>query len=313
MKRPKAKGHKKQHFVAESYLKAWCDPQTPAGQTPYVWRFNKDGSDPRRKAPENLFRKTDLYTIHGPDGGRDLTLEHGLAGLESEFVRIRDSSLANMQMISPVDHVLLCAFMAAAHARTPAQRDHLGGQWATLLEKMDRMREWAKTATPEQKRLAAPLDRTPRSSLSYDDVKTFAKTPMQTMLPTIVRTEAPLLARLDFLVLTSSVGGFITSDSPCVRYDPEAYRRPPLYQAPALMYESIEISLPVSPRQLIVLNRRGLSGYGEVRESIVDEFNRRTRFYCSEYFVNNVNQTKPVWFDPGVAPADSWKRRPRLR
>jgi hypothetical protein len=43
----------------------------PAGQEPYVWRFKKDGSDPRRKAPENLFHETDLYTIHREDGERD--------------------------------------------------------------------------------------------------------------------------------------------------------------------------------------------------------------------------------------------------
>ena len=35
--------HKKQHWVPESYLTAWCDPGTPADQEPYVWRFSKDG------------------------------------------------------------------------------------------------------------------------------------------------------------------------------------------------------------------------------------------------------------------------------
>ena len=34
--------HKKQHSVAQSYLKVWCDPKTPSGQEPYVWRFKKD-------------------------------------------------------------------------------------------------------------------------------------------------------------------------------------------------------------------------------------------------------------------------------
>ena len=71
--------HKKQHFVPQCYLKAWCDPTTPVDQDPYVWRFRKDGSDPRRKAPENIFHETDLYTIHRPGGGRDLVLEHGRA------------------------------------------------------------------------------------------------------------------------------------------------------------------------------------------------------------------------------------------
>jgi len=42
---------------------------------------------------------------------------------------------------------------------------------------------------------------------------------------------------------------------------------------------------------------------------MVDEFNRRTRFQCSEYFVSNSNATKPIWFDPGVEPEDSWRKR----
>lgn len=147
--------HKKQHSVPQCYLKAWCDPNTPAGQEPYVWLFHKDGSGARRKAPENIFYETDLYTIHRADGERDLILEHGLAALESEFVAIRDTKLSRRQELTARERLMICAFIAAAQARTPAQRDHLRGQWAKVLEKADRMREWAKTATPEQKKRAA--------------------------------------------------------------------------------------------------------------------------------------------------------------
>jgi hypothetical protein len=49
--------HKKQHFVPRS---------TPAGQVPYVWRFNEDGSDPRREATENLFHEMPAEVEIGP-------------------------------------------------------------------------------------------------------------------------------------------------------------------------------------------------------------------------------------------------------
>ncbi len=302
--------HKKQHFVPQCYLKAWCDPNTPAGQEPDGWRFNKDGSDARGKAPENIFHETDLYTIHRADGKRDLVLEHGLAGLESEFVAVRDAKLAQRKKITVREHAMLCAFIAAAQARTPTQRDHLGGQWAKLLEEMEHMREGARTATPEQKRAAGSIASGSGPSLGYEDVKRLAEKPMETMLVPLVQGGTPLLMRLDCLVLTTSAEpGFITSDYPCVWFDPEAYKRPPFYQAPALIYESIEISLPVSPHQLILLNRRGLSGYLDVPEPMIDEFNRRTRFHCSEYFVSSSNATKPIWFDQGVEPEDSWRKR----
>lgn len=306
--------NKRQHFVAQSYLRAWCDPSTPAGQKPYVWRFNKDGSDPRRKAPENIFYETDMYTINRADGARDLVLERGLAGLESEFVAIRDSKLSRREQLTTGEHVLLCAFIAAAQARTPAHRDHQAAQWSKILERMDKMKEWAKTATPEQKRRASSFARVPdargaRPRLGYEDVKRLAEKPMQTMLAAQIRASTPLLARLDLLVLNSAGPAFITSDYPCVWFDPEGHKRPPLFDGPALMYDSIKISLPVSPRQLIVLHRRGITGYIDVPENSVDRYNRRTRFECSEYFVTNSNATKPIWFDPGVEPEDSWRKR----
>jgi hypothetical protein len=174
---------------------------------------------------------------------------------------------------------------------------------------MDRMTEWAKTATPEHRRSAASVGGGLRPTLGYEDVKRIVDKPMESMLIPMIETGTPLLMGLDFLVLTSVEPAFITSDYPCVWFDPEAYKRPPLYQQPALIYESIEITLPVSPHQLILLNRRQLSGYRGVPDRIVDEYNRRTRFGCSEYFVNSSNAMKPIWFEPGVEPEDSWRKR----
>lgn len=141
-------------------------------------------------------------------------------------------------------------------------------------------------------------------------MKRLVEKPMETMLLPQIVTATPLLARLDIVVLNCETEpGFITSDDPCVWFDPEAYKRPPLFEAPGLKYETIEISLPVSPRQMIVLNRRRHSGYRDVPEREVNDFNRRTRFHCAEYFVSNSNATKPIWFDPGEEPEDSWRKR----
>lgn len=303
--------HKKQHFVPQSYLRAWCDPNTPEGQEPYVWLFSSDGSNPRRKAPDNIFHETDLYTIELPGGGRNLVLEYGLAQLESEFVSIRDTKLRSLEPLEAAAHALLCAFVAAMHARTPARRDHFAQQWGKVLEMADQTMKWTKTATPDQKRAATSrLTPDPERSLTYDEVKALAEKPLQTAMISFIEEGAPLLAGLDFAVFTSNTGlRFITSDNPCVWFDAEAYKRPPAYQGLALMYESIEITLPVSPRQIVLLNRRGVSGNFPASEEIVDELNRRTRFNCAEYFVSDTNTTRPIWFDPGTEPEDSWRKR----
>ena len=70
-------------------MRAWCDPDCPPGQTPYVWRFPKNGGAPRNKSPEKLFHQTDMYTVRTEDGERDLTLETNLSRLEGEFTKLR--------------------------------------------------------------------------------------------------------------------------------------------------------------------------------------------------------------------------------
>jgi hypothetical protein len=84
--------HKRQHFIPAFYLKAWCDPATPAGETPYVWVFEKDGSASRRKSPHNIFLESNMYTLQNEGGTRDLRVEEGLQMLEGMFARIRDTT-----------------------------------------------------------------------------------------------------------------------------------------------------------------------------------------------------------------------------
>lgn len=110
------------------------------------------------------------------------------------------------------------------------------------------------------------------------------------------------------VVETSSSPGFITSDHPCGWFDPEAYKRAPFWRAPALASPSIEITLPLSPRQLLWLKWDGVSGYIPVKDSVAEELNRRIRFLAHEFFVVNSNVKKDVWFDPGVEPEDSWEK-----
>lgn len=299
--------HKKQHAVPKSYLKAWLDPHPFKGKR-HVWIFEKDGSNPRRRSPKAIFHETDLYTIHREGGERDLVLEHGLSGLESAFVGIREK-LARHEPLTPEEHVRLCAFIAAQHVRIPAQRDHLAGQWGKVLEKMDHMREWAKTATPEQKLAAASIAPGGGPSLGYEDVKRMAEQPLQTMLAPQIKTQLPHLVRMDYVIMEcSTMPGFITSDNPCVWWDPEAYKKPPLWRSSGLLTPTLEISMPLSPRQRIILNWKGVREYVTVPERIVDDANRLTRAACSEHFVSNSSATKPIWFDPGVEPDDSWEK-----
>lgn len=305
--------HKKQHFVAQCYLRAWCDPNAPADQTPYVWLFSKDGARVRHKAPENLFWETDMYTISMGSGSRGLVLEHGLHELEDLFVKVRDERLIPRKPLTPQDRAALCAFIAASHSRTPARRDHLKKQWGQVVQLMDDMMESYKQASPDQRRtmrsISAPAN-SREEGMTYDNVKRLAEQPLQASLDVMIQVETPLLFKLNLAILsTNSSPGFITSDSPCVWFDPQWYKRPPFYQQPALIYKTTEITFPITPKLMIVLNQQGLDGYAQIKkEGMVDELNRRTRFHAHKHFIVNRNVKKAIWLDPGKPPSAPGKR-----
>ena len=70
------------------------------------------------------------------------------------------------------------------------------------------------------------------------------------------------------------------------------------------------MTLPLSPRQLLLISHHhDLRGYRPVPAALVDEINRRTRFYCEQVFVSWTDKKRPVWFDPGQKPADAWENR----
>ncbi len=307
--------HKKQHWIPQSYLSAWTDPDTPTNQEPYVWMFVKDGSTAKHKAPRNIFWENELYTIHRGDGERDLTLEHGLMGLEDSFAKIRRERLVKRIDPSPEERAYILLFIAAMQVRTVSQRDHMKNQWGEALKMMDSLAEQVSGMTKEEKKKFAAMQPMTSSgsgkSLSHEQVRNLAQKPLQhTMFPMII-SQTKIFSQMHMAIIGTTVEpGFITSDSPCVWFDPEAYKRPPFYRAVGLGYETVEITLPVSPKQAILLSwNEKYEGYMELNyEKIIEELNRQTRFQCDEYFVVNKNVKKDIWFDPGVEPEDSWEK-----
>ncbi len=295
--------HKDQHFVPSSYLKAWCDPHTPEGWTPYTWVISKDGKNSKKKAPESIFTESEMYTIKMEDGQRDLSLEKGLSQLEGEFVRIRKKRLSRRQKLDVTEHVKLCAFIAAMHSRTQIKRDHFKSQWKEPLEMMESMKDWARTATTKERRRSLSRSSKDSEGLSYEDVKALYDNPIQNMLPSLVSIETPLISKLDMAVFCyEDAIGFITSDNPCIWYDPQSCKRPPFYRGPALCYDTIEITMPISPSQCVFLNRQGFNGYIDANSQLLDALNSRIRYYANESIIVRKDYKKAAWFDVGIEP-----------
>lgn len=297
--------HKRQHYVPKSYLRAWCDPDCPPGQTPYVWVFSKGGGRVRKKSPEKLFRETDMYTVRTDDGQRDLTLETNLSRLEGEYSKLRKAKLGERLPLSPAERLYLCMFVTAMHGRTRAFAEHWRDNWGRVLERGEKMERAYAAASEEQRERMAATPRTPggseeSSSVTLEEVRELAERPIQGMLSGTVMEVAPMLFKLPFVVLeTSTAPGFITSDAPCVWFDPADYQTLRPRFVGGLESPTIQITLPLSPKQMLIFYKRfSLPGaYVHTADyELVNLLNKKTRVAAHEYFVANSPKARAAWF-----------------
>lgn len=293
------------------YLKAWLDPFAPrtSKNTPYVWLFDKKGQNPKAKAPEKIFRESDMYTLTTPDGDRDLRLEHGLGTVESSFTKVRTCKFNFKRPLTAEDWLWVCLFAATAHIRTAASRDHFLSQMEKMKEMFEMVagHDWeTRTVEPE---LPPNVDRSkvyiPRPG-DFDNLK---ETTTTTLLDSATEVILPALLGMHKTVLcTTDPLGFLTTDAPSTWYDPTAYRRHPFERAVGLSSPEIEITLPISPTQcLLFTHRRVAPLYAEVGLDWVDALNHRHAAHAPTTLVARSKETRALWFRVMEPRADSWE------
>lgn len=309
MKREKY-AQRKQHFVPACYLKAWLDPSAPKSATnnPYVWLFDKNGENPKAKAPEKIFRETDMYTLTGADGGRDLRLEHGLGTIESNFTMVRKSKFSLKRPLTEEDWLWVGLFAATAFIRTASSRDQ-------LLMQMERVKaifeegagpDWeTRTAAPE---LPPHVDRSRVYIPQLGDFDNLKEDSTRILIESGVRVILPALLGMHKTVLcTNDPLGFLTTDAPSTWYDHTAYRKHPFERGVGLVNPAIEITLPISPSQCLMFTHRPVGPlYFEVSLDTVDAFNHRHAAHAPSTLVARSKETRPIWFQVVKPPADSW-------
>ncbi len=282
---------KKQHVIPNCYLKAWCDPVTPPGHTPSIWRISKDGSVKKRKSPEKSFTSTDRYTVTLPNGERSLVLEDTLAALEGQFVSAL-SRIRRRERLNAVDRAYLCMFAAAMHSRTMAQGEHWRKQMFLLHEMVESM-ERAYGMPPAKSLTTAKMVDT-----AHIDV----------LLMTIMEV-TPLLFQMRISIAgTDDPAGFITSDVPCIWFNPKLHMLPPFYRHAGLAQPDIEVRLPLTPQHMLVISHQELEPYISVSSKVVQELNRTTRFSCREEFISWKGVVDPFWFSEREMPDDAWEK-----
>jgi len=306
--------HEAQHFVPQSYMKAWNDPSAPASPTvsPFLWVFNADGSNCQKGHAKSLFTENDIYTVPAPDGGRDLYLEHGFSTLEDKFTRLRNLKFNKRIWPTEEEMVWVMMFVATARVRTQAFRDFHRKQWGGLRERLEEMQSavHAMNARGERVNFGTPLEgSTSGRGLGIEELRQLEQFPVQMMIGSNARAIVSILMNMRIAVLcTDDPIGFVTTDDPCTWYNPQAYKLSPMYRSPGLGMKDIQVTFPISPRQFLLITHDNLAQvYFDAPIEVVNELNHRHIAHANERFISCKPDLLSTWFEKFSMPEDSWE------
>lgn len=270
---------KNQHIIPRCYLKQFVDPNTPEGQEPYVWIFDRKSKTGKKKAPQNILTETDLYTFSSPDGKKDYTLEKTLSQIESEYALVFENKISKKIPLNEYEHMVLCAFVAAMLQRTLKQKENIEGFFDQLIARTEEM----------ERAQGIP----PKTSLEMRLAKEDAhKMSVVQSVPDI--TNILIKMNLAFICSTRK-GSFITSDAPCFLFNSQLqWQR---FYGPGFEQKNVEVRMPLSPEISVTFSWvNNVRGYLGVNENLVHEHNRMVFGHSHEYFIANSSKVKRGWF-----------------
>lgn len=280
--------YKNQHWIPESYLKAWCDSETP--DEAWLWRVSLKDLSITRKSPKSLFSENDFYTAYDKDKNRVLTLEHELQIIESNFVNLRNNKIKKKLPLNQVDRKIIAIYTAAMYARTKRQKEDGRRIWEDYIKLVES--------------LPSHLANRIKNSYEYKKVVDLHKDqPMLFHIFQFINITAPYLSNLNCAIYeTKNTPGVITSDNPCLWLDPEIHK--PNYQPKffGIGSPTLNVIMPISPKQFISLEMNGYDGYKTINSNpnseneMVNALNRLIVLNSDEFIVINKNIIIESWF-----------------
>ena len=269
---------KGQHFVPKNYLAGFVDPKTPANYEPYVWIFEKNNRKGYKKSPSNIFKKTDLYTLHLKTGTNDYSIEETLSSIEARFATVYREKIKQHIPLNEEEHVYLCVFVSVMLQRTLRHRDSLNN----FIDQLIKQAELAELQ----------LGLEPKKSNELKEYKkNFFQLGILQSLPDITE----LLLNMGLAFLCAEKGSkFVTSDDPCNLFNPDLQWQK--FYSPGLKQQRVQVTLPLSPDIMLCLSWSNLRGYISWNKKQVDEANRMIVGHCYKEFVSNNPKTKRLWF-----------------
>ena len=284
--RPKA-----HHKVPRYYLEGFRTDDSGTGKKARLWVYRDGESQPRRTNPSKTAFENDFYSLIGPDGERDATLELLLAKhvdtpASEIWHKLTDSSAS----LTSEERAQIAIFIAFLFTRTSSMRRTIGSL-------MGRVEDMARQLmdTARQRRAEDPswqpttFPPTPGGHHyvieSREDLEALRPThnDLVRMTGTGVEKIAAIIASMNWTAFSGPDDArFITSDNPVSRDNPIAKRDDLRADIESV---GAEISLPLTRRCCLVCSHHGPEAHVRVGADTVDLLNHRTMgWYESEVY-----------------------------
>ena len=157
------------------------------------------------------FFRIGFFTVYDSSGKRILELEHKLKEIEDKFIALRDKKLQSHQPLEPEDRWILALYISTMFARTKRQKEEGKQIWQDYLDLIESL----------------PSDL--REKIKHTDeyrqvLDLHRKQPMLYHLFNFVNLTVPYLANINCAIYETELSpGIITSDNPCIWFDPSIY------------------------------------------------------------------------------------------
>lgn len=270
---------KRQHYVPQCYLREWVDPNTPVGHEPYIWIFDRNGKNGRKRGPKNILRRNDLYTLNIAGKGKNYSIEQTLSQLEGEYASVFRTKIKNKLPLSEYEHIMLCAFAATMLQRTLRHKDTLESFFDELISHAESLERQHNIAPTESQKLQTLKENAHKTSIVQ-------------LLPDL--TKVLIQMSVAFLCTDKHRATFVTSDDPCNLFNSDLqWQR---FYGPGLGQKNIQLTLPLSPNIMLCMSWTNLRGYIAWEKKHVEEANRMGIGHCYRHFISHTPKTKRAWF-----------------
>ena len=284
---------KRHHYVPRAYLALFTDPETPSGQEPYVWVYEREEKEPYARAPHKLAVRTHYYSVASGSGEWDTAVEEFLSRIESEAMPVlrRFGEGADPSALSDKERGWLAYFIAMLSVRIPGLRSRVEEFSADLMRRVALMGahnseyfERKMREAYEAKGQEPPKDieavRHFVLSGEYDVIASpvISLRAMIEMAPVVAKN----VAGYHWRVLRAPVKTyFIISDRPVILVSTKKLP-PPFGWSAGWETPWMEATVPLSPEACLLISLHHPQGIEVVTTEIVREINLRTASHASE-------------------------------